>query len=265
MRMRSPTATAALVCLGLVHGSVHPRPTVLPRASTLRVTSPSSSRRAILGAATVSRCVEASRPPNGHFALQHAPPAPDQAQGVPASANRQRCSGWPATSALFPTQAAAAATCAAPPAAHAAVGQAKEVLLTTSASGLKWGDIRPGVGNVPGPGQTVTIDYMMTKRAGAKIHSTKDARQPFTWTIGDGTVIEGLEIAILGGGGVPPMLPGGIRRVMRTPTLALTPHPNPNPNSYPHANPDPDPNPNPNPNPTPNQARDGASDPRLRQ
>jgi hypothetical protein len=110
--------------------------------------------------------------------------------------------------------AAAAATCAAaPPAAHAAE-KAKEVLLTTSASGLKWGDIRPGVGNVPGPGQTVTIDYMMTKRAGAKIHSTKDARQPFTWTIGDGTVIEGLEIAILGGGGVPPMRPGGIRRVM---------------------------------------------------
>ena len=114
MRMRSPTVVA-LVCLGLVHGSVHPRPTVLPRASTLRVTSPSSSRRAILAAAA----------------------------------------------------AAAAATCAAPPAAHAAVGQAKEVLLTTSASGLKWGDIRPGVGNVPGPGQTVTIDYMMTKRAGA--------------------------------------------------------------------------------------------------
>ena len=113
--MRSPTAAAALVCLGLVHGSVHPRPTVLPRASTLRVTSPSSSRRGILAAAA----------------------------------------------------AAAAATCAAPPAAHAAVGQAKEVLLTTSASGLKWGDIRPGVGNVPGPGQTVTIDYMMTKRAGA--------------------------------------------------------------------------------------------------
>ena len=64
-------------------------------------------------------------------------------------------------------QAAAAATCAAPPAAHAAE-KAREVLLTTSASGLKWGDIRPGVGNEFAPGQTVTIDYMMTKRAGTR-------------------------------------------------------------------------------------------------
>ena len=47
-----------------------------------------------------------------------------------------------------------------------AAGQAREVLLTTSASGLKWGDIRAGVGNEFAPGQTVTIDYMMTKRAG---------------------------------------------------------------------------------------------------
>ena len=121
-------------------------------------------------------------PPRGFspFALQHAPPAPDQAQGGlqrrPASAKRQLCSGWPATPAAFSTQAAAAATCAAPPAAHAAE-KAKEVLLTTSASGLKWGDIRPGVGNVPGPGQTVTIDYMMTKRAGAP-RSTLAVAQP---------------------------------------------------------------------------------------
>ena len=42
------------------------------------------------------------------------------------------------------------------------------MLLTTSASGLKWGDIRAGVGNEFAPGQTVTIDYMMTKRAGTQ-------------------------------------------------------------------------------------------------
>ena len=69
-------------------------------------------------------------------------------------------------------QAAAAATCAAPP-AHAA-GQAREVLLTTSASGLKWGDIRAGVGNEFAPGQTVTIDYMMTKRAGTQLDPHPD-------------------------------------------------------------------------------------------
>ena len=82
-----------------------------------------------------------------------------------AWADRQmRALACPAPPALSCMQAAAAATCAAPP-AHAA-GQAREVLLTTSASGLKWGDIRAGVGNEFAPGQTVTIDYMMTKRAG---------------------------------------------------------------------------------------------------
>ena len=33
-------------------------------------------------------------------------------------------------------------------------------------------------------------------------------------TAGDGTVIEGLELAILGSGDIKPMQPGGIRRVM---------------------------------------------------
>ena len=47
---------------------------------------------------------------SGQFALQHALPAPAQAQGGlqprPASANGQSCSGWPAdTAALFSTQA----------------------------------------------------------------------------------------------------------------------------------------------------------------
>ena len=51
----------------------------------------------------------AEQPPRGfgQFALQHAPPAPDQAQGGlqprPASANWQICSGWPALPALLST------------------------------------------------------------------------------------------------------------------------------------------------------------------
>jgi hypothetical protein len=172
--MRSPTAVA-LVCLGLVHGSVHPRPAVLPRASTLRVTTTSSSRRAILAAATATRCVERSCP---QASATSPSSAPRQRQikrraafsvGQPRPIGRCALAGRPHR-ARFPTQAAAAATCAAPPAAHAE--KAKEVLLANSASGLKWGDIRPGVGNVPATGQTVTIDYMMTKRAGAPRRST---------------------------------------------------------------------------------------------
>jgi hypothetical protein len=86
--------------------------------------------------------------------------------------------------------------------------------LKLSATGMKWSDLRAGSGAAPVKGQRVTIDYMMTRRAGAKIYSTVDSRQPFSWTIGDGTVIEGLEVAVLGGADMPEMRQGGARRVM---------------------------------------------------
>ena len=86
--------------------------------------------------------------------------------------------------------------------------------LKLSVTGMKWSDLRLGQGAAPAKGQEVTIDYMMTRRAGAKIYSTIDSRQPFTWTVGDGTVIEGLEAAVLGGADMPPLRQGGARRVM---------------------------------------------------
>jgi hypothetical protein len=92
--------------------------------------------------------------------------------------------------------------------------------LALDVSGLRWADIRPGTGTLPRQGERVNIDYMMTRNmgvtpmAGAKIYSTKDSKQPFSWTLGDGTVIEGLEIAVLGRGGIPPMRVGGVRRVL---------------------------------------------------
>ena len=46
------------------------------------------------------------------------------------------------------------------------------------------------------------------------VHSTREAGEPFSWTLGDGSVIEGLELAVGGGGGLPPMLVGGARRVI---------------------------------------------------
>ena len=85
----------------------------------------------------------------------------------------------------------------------------------TSDSGLKWAELREGAGASPRPGSVVTIDYMMTRRGGAKIYSTKQSGLPFSWKLGDGSVIEGLEIALLGsGGGMPPLKVGGARRVI---------------------------------------------------
>ena len=40
------------------------------------------------------------------------------------------------------------------------------------------------------------------------------SQAPYAWTLGDGSTISGLELAISGGDGVPPMLPGGVRRVI---------------------------------------------------
>jgi hypothetical protein len=92
--------------------------------------------------------------------------------------------------------------------------QAGDIQLTMDLSGIRWADIREGTGPTPKAGRKVTIDYMMTRQAGAKIYSSKDAQQPFTWVLGDGKVIEGLEIGILGQGGIPPMKEGGVRRLL---------------------------------------------------
>ena len=92
--------------------------------------------------------------------------------------------------------------------------------LKLSSTGLKWAELRAGSGIAPASGQRVTIDYMMTRRAGSKIYSTIDSKQPFSWTLGDGSVIEGLELALLGSGDLPPMLMGGARRVVLPQALA---------------------------------------------
>jgi len=47
-----------------------------------------------------------------------------------------------------------------------------------------------------------------------QIYTTKDKGTPYRWTLGDGTTIEGIEKAIIGDDDIPPMLPGGIRRVI---------------------------------------------------
>ena len=69
------------------------------------------------------------------------------------------------------------------------------------------------------------IDYVMSTtgaRYGSKIDSTQDRQAPYGWTLGDGSTIEGLELAIVGDdrAGVPPMLPGGIRRCIIPSKLA---------------------------------------------
>ena len=70
-------------------------------------------------------------------------------------------------------------------------------------------------------------------RYGSKIDSTVDRQAPYAWTLGDGSTIAGLELAIIGdeSAGVPPMLPGGVRRVIIPSKLAYEDLAKPNKNS----------------------------------
>jgi FKBP-type peptidyl-prolyl cis-trans isomerase len=93
--------------------------------------------------------------------------------------------------------------------------------LNDTPSGLKWADAKIGTKTGGQPlqiGQTVAIDYSMASTAGRfpLIYSTKDSGSPYRWTLGDGSTISGIEMAILGDEtqGIPPMVPGSIRRVI---------------------------------------------------
>lgn len=93
-------------------------------------------------------------------------------------------------------------------------------LSTAPNSGLRWADARVGSGEIPtiGSGTTTSIDYSMASTAGRfpSIYSTKNGDEPYRWKLGDGSTIRGIEMAILGdpSEGIPPMRPGGIRRVI---------------------------------------------------
>ena len=91
---------------------------------------------------------------------------------------------------------------------------AAQQTFVTAPSGVQWSELKVGSGEPPRAKERVVVDYVMTRRGGAKIHSTRQQGIPFSWIVGDGRVIAGLEQAVAGGAGVPPMLPGGVRRVI---------------------------------------------------
>ena len=91
---------------------------------------------------------------------------------------------------------------------------------TSASGGLQYADAKAGEGVPPESGSAVSIDYVMSTSGaarGTKLYSTTDPdREPYTFVLGDGSTIAGLEQAIAGSAAerVPPMLPGGVRRVV---------------------------------------------------
>eukprot|EP00592_Proboscia_alata_P026866 CAMPEP_0194439920 /NCGR_PEP_ID=MMETSP0176-20130528/113059_1 /TAXON_ID=216777 /ORGANISM="Proboscia alata, Strain PI-D3" /LENGTH=197 /DNA_ID=CAMNT_0039263629 /DNA_START=152 /DNA_END=741 /DNA_ORIENTATION=- len=99
------------------------------------------------------------------------------------------------------------------------IANAADLVFYSSSSGkqYQYADKKIGTGDPKAVGDPVVIDYIMSTSGasnGVKIYSTTDSGVPYQWVLGDASTIAGLERAVAGGDGVPPMLPGGIRRVI---------------------------------------------------
>lgn len=84
----------------------------------------------------------------------------------------------------------------------------------TTASGLKYIDIKAGEGKSPASAQTVQVHYTGWLTDGKKFDSSVDRGQPFEFQIGVGRVIKGWDE------GVMTMKEGGKRRLIIPPQLA---------------------------------------------
>jgi peptidylprolyl isomerase len=83
----------------------------------------------------------------------------------------------------------------------------------TTASGLKYIDIKVGNGATPKAGQTVEVHYTGWLTDGKKFDSSKDRNTPFTFPLGQGRVIKGWDE------GLSTMKVGGVRKLIIPPAL----------------------------------------------
>jgi FKBP-type peptidyl-prolyl cis-trans isomerase FkpA len=84
----------------------------------------------------------------------------------------------------------------------------------TTASGLKYQDIVVGTGQEAKAGDSVTVNYTGWLTDGTKFDSSLDRNQPFSFNLGQGSVIKGWDEGVAG------MKVGGKRRLTIPPDLA---------------------------------------------
>jgi len=63
-------------------------------------------------------------------------------------------------------------------------------------SGLRYVERRPGTGNPPAPGALVTVHYEGFLLDGTKFDSSRDRGRPYSFHVGNGTVIKGWDEAL---------------------------------------------------------------------
>jgi FKBP-type peptidyl-prolyl cis-trans isomerase len=83
----------------------------------------------------------------------------------------------------------------------------------TTASGLKYQDVKEGTGDVATAGKTVSVHYTGWLTNGTKFDSSKDRGQPFEFPLGGGRVIRGWDEGVQG------MKVGGTRKLTIPPEL----------------------------------------------
>jgi FKBP-type peptidyl-prolyl cis-trans isomerase len=88
--------------------------------------------------------------------------------------------------------------------------QAKEI---TTATGLKYTDLKPGTGAEAKPGDVVQVHYTGWLLDGTKFDSSLDRKEPFRFKLGAGQVIKGWDQGVSG------MKVGGKRKLVIPPDL----------------------------------------------
>jgi FKBP-type peptidyl-prolyl cis-trans isomerase FkpA len=83
----------------------------------------------------------------------------------------------------------------------------------TTASGLRYQDVKEGTGDVATAGKTVSVHYTGWLTNGTKFDSSKDRGQPFEFPLGGGRVIRGWDEGVQG------MKVGGVRKLTIPPEL----------------------------------------------
>ena len=94
-----------------------------------------------------------------------------------------------------------------------AAAKAAEPKLITTKSGLKYADLEVGTGTEVKSGMLVLVDYEGRLASGEKFDSSYDRREPFSFKIGAGQVIQGWEEGVIG------MKVGGKRKLVIPPDL----------------------------------------------
>jgi FKBP-type peptidyl-prolyl cis-trans isomerase FkpA len=83
----------------------------------------------------------------------------------------------------------------------------------TTASGLKYEDLKVGTGDTADAGKIVSVHYTGWLTSGTKFDSSKDRGQPFEFPLGGGRVIKGWDEGVRG------MKVGGVRKLTIPPEL----------------------------------------------